>query len=137
MRPKRRVLYLVVCVAALGLAGCGGGGGGGESHTYIVTPSATSKNGALVKGIYLTVISPVAFPQSVLDKAKKSVTFVEHAIGPEVCSRSEKIEGGKGKYANLNGTTVTVKVNGSNSLIPLVCAGLKKGGFNLTSIAAH
>lgn len=139
MRMKAGVPFFVVCVIALVLAGCGGGGGGGSSsHTYIVTPSATSGEGALAKGIYLTIVSPVAFPQSVLDKAKKSVTFVAHATGPEVCSQSKKIQGEKGKYADLNGETVTVKVNGSNPLTSLVCSGLKKQtGFDPTNVGTH
>ena len=135
MKTKAGVPFLVVWVMALVLTGCGGGGGGSSSHTYIVTPSATSGAGALAKGIYLTIDSPVAFPQSVLDKAKKSVTFVENAKGPEVCSQSKKIEGVKGKYADLNGQTVTVKVNGSNPFTSLVCSGLKKqGSFDPTNV---
>jgi hypothetical protein len=139
MRMKAGVPFLVVCFIAFVVTGCGGGGGAGSSsHTYIVTPSATSGEGALAKGIYLTIVSPVAFPQSVLDKAKKSVTFVEQATGPEVCSQSKKIQGVKGKYADLNGETVTVKVNGSNPLTSLVCSGLKKqAGFDPTNAGTH
>jgi hypothetical protein len=79
--------------------------------------------------------SPVAIPQSILDKAKKNVTFVDNAVGKEVCSESKKIEGVKGKYADLNGQTVTLKVNGSNPFISQVCTALQKAKFNPTSIA--
>jgi hypothetical protein len=121
---------IIVCVVSLVVAGCGGGAGGGGQHTYILTPT-----NALAAGLYVTVISPVAFPQKVLNS--KGVTLVEHASGPEMCSYSKKIEGVKGKYAAFNGKTVTVKINGSNPFIGQVCSALKKGGFNPTNIAGH
>ena len=99
----------------------------------MVTPSATGASGGLAAGIYITLVFPIALPQGLLDEMKKSVTLVERPTGPEVCSYSKKIEGAKGKYAYLNGKRATVKVNGSNPLISLVCSGLKKAPLNLAS----
>src|SRR5438876_10103295 len=118
-----RVL-MALSVAALVLAGCGGGG----SHTYVLTPSATGASGALAAGIYISIVSPVALPQAFVDQAK-DVTFVERPVGPEICSYSKTIQGAKGRYAYLNGKTMTVKVNGSNPFISLIRSQLKKGPF--------
>jgi hypothetical protein len=106
------------------LAGCGGGGGsssGSGTHTYIVTPTAPS-----LAGIYITSISPAALPRSALSNVKREAKFVGKAKGPEACSYSYKIRGLTGKYANVNGKTVRVKVNGSNPLISQMCAYLRK-----------
>lgn len=127
MQLKVGLSFAAVCAISLVLAGCGGDG---NKHTYVITPTSP-----LAAGIYLTIVSPVALPQSVLDQ--KSITVAEKAVGPEVCSYSKQIEGVKGKYADLNGKTVTLKVNGSNGFIGLVCGALKKGGFNPTNIQTH
>jgi hypothetical protein len=118
------ISFCVVCLASF-LAGCGGAG---ARHTYIAKPTV---NGVPI-GAYVTIVSPVAFPQSLLDTEKKGgAIFVQHAVGPEVCSFSKRIEGMKGKDAFLNGKSVTLKVNGSNLRVTsLVCSTLKKQAFN-------
>ena len=104
---------------------------GGGSHTYIFTPKSATL--AIPGSIYITAVMPVTLPQRVQQQMKKDVTFVDHAVGPEVCRYSRKIQRVKGKYSELNGTTVTVKVNGKNPEIGMLCSDLKKGGFNPTS----
>ena len=132
VKVRAGVLAFAACVLSVLLAGCGGGGGSGggsADHTYILTPSSQ-----LASGLYITVISPVAFPQSILDKARKNATFVKHAAGPEACSYSKTIQGVSGQYADLNGKTVTVKINGTSGFTSQVCSILKKVTFNPTNI---
>jgi hypothetical protein len=45
------------------------------------------------------------------------------------------IHGGSGKDSVLNGKTLTFKVNGSGSLLPVICSILKKGTVNLPLLA--
>src|SRR4029077_20361000 len=102
----------LLVVALVALAGCGGGGGGSSTthtHTYIFKPkaTATTANGPLAKGLYLTIVSPIAFPQKILDEAKKDTVFVDKPVGPQACSVTKKVHGQKAPYDVLNGKTVT------------------------------
>ena len=129
----RNAAALVVALAAL--AGCGGGGGGSgsggsDTHTYVFKPKNTSGNAAIAKGVYFTIVSPIALPQKILDEAKKDTVFVDEAVGPEVCSVTKKIHGQKPPYDAMNGKTVTFKVNGSSPFTSLVCTAFKKKPFN-------
>jgi hypothetical protein len=51
----------------------------------------------------------------------KDARFVKHAAGPEACSHSKEIEGLTGRYSDLNGTTVTVKIGGTNGFDSQAC----------------
>jgi hypothetical protein len=131
MRLKVGGILGVVCVVSLALAGCGGGGGGSNSssHTYVVTPPASSG----VSGVNLTIVSPVAIPTSLLTKTGGKI--VSHPTGPQKCSYTKTAQGLNGQWAALNGKTVTLKVNGSGLLAPLVCSILKKAAFNPALLA--
>src|SRR5438552_14232228 len=119
------------CVVSLALAGCGGGGGGSNScsHTDVVTPPASSG----VSGIDVTIVSPVAIPTSLLTKSGGKI--VSHPTGPQKCSYTKTAQGLHGQWAALNGKTVTVKVNGSSQLAPMVCSILKSAAFNPALLA--
>ena len=117
MRLKVGGILGVGCVLSVALAGCGGGGGesNSSSHTYVVTPPASSG----VSGL-LTIVSPVAIPTSLLTKSGGKI--VSHPTGPQKCSYTKTAQGLHGQWADLNGKTVTVKVNGSSRLAPMVCS---------------
>jgi hypothetical protein len=133
--PKSFRNAAVLLVALAALAGCGGGGsgsGGSDTHTYIFKPkaTATTANGPLAKGLYFTIVSPIAFPQKILDEAKKDTVFVDKAVGPQACSVMKEIHDQKAPYDVMNGKTVTIKVNGSSSFTSLLCTAFKKQAFN-------
>jgi hypothetical protein len=108
--------------AVLVLAGCGGGGSSSSSHTYVVAPSASSP---LAKGIYVTIVSPVAIPTKLLTTG--GAKLVGQAQGPEQCSYDKTVQGtAHGPGAVLNGKTITIKVSGTNPFIPVACKALKK-----------
>ncbi len=107
-------LLMVSVVGSLILAGCGGSG---AHHTYIVRSTS---------GVYITIDSPVALPSALVAEFRSGGTLVKHATGPQACSYAKTIKEAKGKYASLNGKTITVKANGSNPLMSLVCTSLKK-----------
>jgi hypothetical protein len=124
VKSKIGISFLVGCLALLVFGGCGGAG---ARHTYIVRPSV---DGVPIAA-YITIVSPVAFPRSLLDREKNGATFVHHAVGPQVCSFSKKMAGARGKDAFLNGKPVTLKVNGSNRQVTsVVCSSLQKQAFN-------
>ena len=86
-RAMRCAVSLVsIVVFTVIAAGCGGGG----SHTYVLTPSAAGVVGARGAGIYLTMVSPHALPQSLFDAMRPKMTVVARSAGPEVCSYSER-----------------------------------------------
>jgi hypothetical protein len=125
---------VIVCFALLGLSACGGGGGGGggggsgggsSSHTYVVAAPTQNSAGA---GIYVTIVSPVALPASLL--TKNGARIVGQAKGPQVCSYTKMVSGGHGRSAVLNGKRVTLKVNGSNPFVSMICSLLKKTPFH-------
>lgn len=127
---------VVLLVALSALAGCGGGGGGSggsDTHTYIFKPkaSASSATSALTKGLYFTIVSPIAVPPKILAQAKKDAVFVDKAVGPQACSVTREIHGQKAPYTVLNGKTVTFKLNGSSPFTSLICSTLKKKSVNL------
>jgi hypothetical protein len=133
----RNASLLVVALAAL--AGCGGGGSGSSTthtHTYIFKPkaTATTANGPLAKGLYFTIVSPIAFPQKILNEAKKDTVFVDKAVGPQACSVTKQIHDQKPPYDVMNGKTVTFKVNGSSALTSLICTAFKKQAFNFGAV---
>ncbi|HEY8107088.1 MAG TPA: hypothetical protein VIC70_00160 [Gaiellaceae bacterium] len=127
-----RSLSLIALLALVFAAGCGGGGGRSQSgsHTYVVVPPAKSG----VSGIYVTIVSPVAIPASLLTKG--GARIVGHAKGPQKCSYTKKAEGLQGQLADLNGKTVTLNVNGTNSFVSLVCSTLKTAAFNPALLAS-
>ena len=124
-------IVAIASVLSVALAGCGGGGGGSNSssHTYVVTPPASSG----VSGIYVTIVSPVAIPTSLLTKSGGKI--VSRPTGPQQCSYTKTAEGLHDQWAALNGKTVTVKVNGSSQLAPIVCSILKSSAFNPALLA--
>jgi hypothetical protein len=121
---RRNVGGILGVVAVVVLAGCGGGSGS-SSHTYVVEASKQSGPGA---GIYVTLVSPVAIPTSLI--TKHGARIVGQAKGPQACSYTKRVSGGHGQSAVLNGKTVTLKVNGSNALVSLICGLLKKTPFH-------
>ena len=131
MTLKVGAIVAIACVLSVVLAGCGSGGGGSQtgSHTYVVKPPASSG----VSGINVTIVSPVAIPTSLLTKTGGKI--VSHPTGPQKCSYTKTAQGLHGQWAALNGKTVTVKVNGSSQLAPMVCSILKSSAFNPALLA--
>jgi hypothetical protein len=131
-RTVRSAAVFIASVAALALAGCGGGGGGstGNSHTYVITPS--EQNG-LAKGIYVTIVSPVAIPTKLLTFGGSTV--VSGASGPQKCAYTKTVQGTHGPGAFLRGKQITLKVNGTNPLVGLVCSTLKTTPFKASNLA--
>jgi hypothetical protein len=131
----RTILALAALAAVVALlAGCGGSG----SHTYVmaIPPTGTSGGSAAdISDVYVTIISPARFPDSVIKSMQKSgARLVDKAAGPQVCSYKKKISGVKGQYASLNGKTVTLKVNGVTTLTGVLCSIFHSGEFNPTSL---
>lgn len=127
---KQATLSAVVCFVLLVLAGCGGGGGsGGNSHTYVLTGLRGTGS-----GIYVTIVSPVAIPTSLMTKSGAKI--VSQAKGPQACSYTKTAQGGKGSTSFLNGKSVTLKINGSSPLTSIICSLLKKTPFNPSTIGA-
>ena len=114
----RGALALSVVLCTVVAAGCGGG-----SHTYVLTPSAAGVVGARGAGIYLTIVSPVAVPQSLFEAMRPKMTVVERSAGPEVCSYSERYWG-IGDY--VHNARLTMTINGSNPLVAALCSGKSK-----------
>ena len=56
---------------------------------------------------------------------------VAHPRGPQICSYTKPIQGLRGKAAYLNGKTMTLKINGTNTLTNtftrVMCSFLSKG----------
>jgi hypothetical protein len=129
MRLKLGGILGVAYVMAL--AGCAGGGGGtnGSSHMYVVTPPANSG----ISGVNVTIVSPVAIPTSLV--TKHGARIVSHPTGPQKCSYTKTAQGFHGRWAALNGKTVTVKVNGSGRLAPVLCSFLKTAAFSPALLA--
>jgi hypothetical protein len=100
----------------------------------MMTPLATGEGRLIGSGVYITIVSPVELPRSILNRARRSVRFVNHVVGTQVCSYSKTIQGATGQFAYLNGTTVALKVNGSNPFTVSYCAALQKSRFNPTNI---
>jgi hypothetical protein len=111
-----RVALIALATAMVSaVLGCGGSRGTGPSggHTYIYVPLGARK------GVYVTLVSPVAVPTNAL--RNKGFKVVAQAKGPQDCSITKTIQGGHGKAAHLNGKTLTVKVNGSNPGTQSLC----------------
>jgi hypothetical protein len=135
-------IVAILCATSVALAGCGGGGGGGgtsssTTHTYVVAPhvggSLGSKLAPLAKDLYLTLVSPVAIPTSLLTKGGNKI--VSQAQGPQKCSVTKVAHATHGPGAFLNGKTVTFKVNGTSPFTAFICSALKKQPFNASKIA--
>lgn len=134
MRLRVGFFFPLVCLVSLSFAACGGGGGStgnSQTHTYVLTASENSGAGP---GFYVTIVSPVAIPTSLLtsDAAK----IVDEAKGPEACSYTKTASGGHGRSAFLNGKSITLKINGSGQLISSICSLLKKNPFNASKLGA-
>jgi hypothetical protein len=125
-----RRLAVMAAVAAV-LAGCGSGSG--RSHSYVVVPTG---NGVVAKGVYITLVSPVAIPARVLKTS--GVNIVAEPRGPQVCSYTKPFQGLPNTAAFLNGKIVTLRLNGSIPLVKVLCSILKKGRtFSPTSIGTN
>ena len=132
MRLRVGFYFLTVCLVSLSLAACGGSGGStgsSQTHTYVLT---ASENSGAPSGIYVTVVSPVAIPTSLL--TSKGATIVDQPKGPEACSYTKTASGGHGRSAFLNGKSITLKINGSGQLISSICSLLKKNPFNASKL---
>src|SRR5438270_1534810 len=108
-------------LATLALVGCGGGSG---SHTYVLTPAAP--RGA---GIYLTIVSPTALPQSLFGSMRPKMTIVDRSTGPAVCSYSERHWGigDRVYYPDARREPLlTMTLSGSNPLLSVLCSGQPK-----------
>jgi len=132
MRLRVGFSFLVICLVSLSLAACGGGGGStGSSHTHTYVLTASGNSGA-ASGFYVTIVSPVAIPTSLL--TSDAATIVDQAKGPEVCSYTKTASGGHGRSAFLNGKSITLKINGSGQLTSSLCSLLKKNPFNASKL---
>jgi hypothetical protein len=137
----RRVIVVVLCVLLLGgVAGGltlafrpprGGVASSRGSHTYVVTPKV---GGGLAKGVYITVVSPVAIPYWGGGRSALTGSYpAYHVSGPQACAFAKHVHGLHGLSASLNGKTVTVTVNGSGAAVSRVCSEWKKMVFKPTS----
>lgn len=110
----RAALIALATVTLVGLLGCGGSRGTSPSggHTYVYVPPGQ-------KGVYVTLVSPVAIPANKL--RNKGFKVVAQAKGPHGCSITKSIQGGHGRNAYLNGKMLTVKVNGSDPVTQSLC----------------
>jgi len=119
---NRVALSVLTTAAVLGLLGCGGSRGTSPSggHTIVVVPPGQ-------KGVYFTIVSPVAIPANKL--RNKGDKVVAQAKGPQACSITKPIRGGHGNHAYLNGQAVTVKVNGSNPVTHSLCQAFRTERF--------
>ena len=134
MRLRVGFSFLVVCLVSLSLAACGGGGGStgsssSHTHTYVLTASG---NSGAASGFYVTIVSPVAIPTSLL--TSDAAMIVDQAKGPEVCSYTKTASGGHGRSAFLNGKSITLKINGSGRFTSSICSLLKKNPFNASKL---
>ena len=84
----------------------------------------------VAKGVYVTLVSPVALPQLTLRKLKQVASVVGGAQGPEVCSVKKKIQ----RRGASHGKTVTVKINGSSPFISAMCAAIKHSQLDLVAV---
>ena len=128
----RSVSAFIASVAVLALAGCGGGGGGGSashSRTYVIAPSA---NSGLATGIYATIVSPVPIPAKLLTTG--GARLVGEANGPQKCSYTKTVQGAHGPGAFLSGKQITITINGTNPLLAVACAALKKTPFKASNL---
>jgi hypothetical protein len=125
-------IVVIICAVSVALAGCGGGGSS-TSHTYVILPHVTGSFASLAKGIYATIVSPVAIPTSLLTKGGNKI--VNQAQGPQKCSYTKTAHDTHGPGAFLNGKTVTIKINGTTPFTALICSALKKQPFNPSKIA--
>jgi hypothetical protein len=125
----------ITCAVSIALAGCGGGGGNSSStsHTYVISPHVSGSLASLAKGIYVTIVSPVAIPTSLLTKGGNKI--VNQAQGPQKCSYTKTAHDTHGPGAFLNGKKVTIKINGATPFTPFICSALKKQSFNPSKIA--
>lgn len=136
----RVVLGALATATVLCGSGCGSSGGASPPatpphHAYVLAPGG---NQSIIPkaGVYLTIMTPFAIPASVLRTSNARV--VAQAKGPQVCSYTKPIQGLPGKAASLNGKTVTLKVNGTNTFTTIMCSVLKKGRtFKPTSIGGN
>jgi len=110
----KAALALSVALCAVVTAGCGGGS---RSHTYVLTPSAAGRVGARGAGIYLTIVSPVALPESAFHAMRPKMTVVPRSAGPEVCSYHQE------HWIGHHWARLTVTINGSNPLAAALCSG--------------
>jgi hypothetical protein len=110
------------------VTGCGGGSAAG-ARTYVEEPV----NDGVPSGIYVTVVSPVPIPGDLL--THKTARIVAEAKGPQACSATKTVHGGHGHAAFLNGRSLTIRVNGSNPEVSIICAILKKGTINVNKLA--
>jgi hypothetical protein len=136
MRLKVKGVLGTVCVVSFALAGCGGGGGGSRSgsHTHVIVPPAKSHTYVIVppaksraSGMYVTIVSPVAVPASLL--TKNGARIVGRAKGPQKCSFTKKAEAPHGP-ADLKGKTVTLSLSGTGSFVSLVCSTQPRAHFD-------
>jgi hypothetical protein len=105
-------------VASAIAAGCGGGK---KSYTYTF---ASTQNGGLGKGIYLSVTSSIPIPAS----AFKGGKLVDRPVGGEACAINQVIKKPPAKYPQFKGKTLTLKVYGSTGVAKLICALAQKAG---------
>jgi hypothetical protein len=112
------------------LAGCGGGGSSaGTTHTYVISPAVNGSSTPLPE-IYLTVVSPVPIRASLLTMGGK---IVGQAQGPQQCAFTKTAHDMHGPGAFLDGKQLTLKVNGTNPLAPLLCQSIKTHPLNVVN----
>jgi hypothetical protein len=114
MRRKSKALLVAVCIVVPGLAACGGGSQS-STHTYV----------QFSDGVDLTIVSPAAIPTGFLTN-NGEFPLLSKPRGPQVCSYTKTVVGGRGPEAILNGKTLTLKVNGPKRFASRRCKILKK-----------
>jgi|ERR1051326_3541976 hypothetical protein len=105
-----------VLVLSVLLAGCGGAK---RSYTYDFVSTSQSP---LVKGVYLSVISPIKVPAS----AFKGGRLVDHVAGPEACSTTQVVKDPPKRYPQFKGRRLTFKVYGHTGFTAVICGLLRK-----------
>ena len=131
-------IVALICVVSVALAGCGGGGGttsnsGAGPYTYVaLVPVNSTFPGTSGLKIYMTIVSPVEIPQSLL--TQKDVKLVDQPEGPQKCSVTKTAPNSSGPAAVLSGKRVTIKINSTNPIADLLCMGLKTQPLRLDKL---
>jgi hypothetical protein len=127
---------VAIAGAAAVLTACGGGSR--SPSTTLMATTTSTKNPAHTyvlkgwrrgdRGIYVTIVSPVAIPIRLMTRG--SGKLVGQARGPLVCSFTKTVHNPTSSTAFLDGTRVTLKINGSNPLTSSLCTLVKRAQFD-------
>lgn len=85
-----------------------------------------------MKGIYVTIVAPVAIPTKLLTTG--GAKLVNEAKGPQKCSYTKTVHGTQGPGAFLSGRQITLTINGANPFVDVACSALKKTPFKASNL---